>query len=153
MKAPRRHSNSSKSQTGKHLSTFRNLYRSKISNCRNVEFFRLRFLIVFICRALCGNINKLSKAVKIFNDSVTPNNRKSICSRRVIYPTFVKFSVCHFLVPRLRYFLIMLPWTVLWIARRNNWSISVADFEFLKSVEQFFKLPEKSSMWAIRNIV
>lgn len=64
----------------------------------------LRFLIVFICRALCGNINKLSKAVKIFNDCVTPNNRKSICSRRVIYPTLAMFSVCHFLVARLRFF-------------------------------------------------
>lgn len=52
------------------------------------------FLIVVICRALCGNINKLSKAVKIFNDCVTPNNRKSICfEARVIYTQSFQFFV------------------------------------------------------------
>lgn len=61
-------------------------------------FLHFFFLIVIICRALCGNINKLSKAVKIFNDCVTPNNRKSICfeARRIL----ADFSVCHFQFPR-----------------------------------------------------
>lgn len=69
----------------KHLSTFCNLYRSTVGFCS---------IVCVLPRVLC-NINKLSKSVKIFNDCVTANNRKSICSRRSI-DCNLKLSLFHF---------------------------------------------------------
>lgn len=116
------------------------------------QFFFSFWLLSFVARSVETSINcqKLSKFLMTVWRLITENRfvlRRASYTRRVFsFP----FSVCHFQFPQLFYFLsIMLAWTVLWITRSNNWSISVAVFQFLVSAEQFFRNSEKSNMWAI----
>lgn len=102
-----------KSQPGKHLSTFRNLYRSKFRTVATLQqifirrfFFSFSFsfwLLSFVARSVETSINcqKLSKFLMTVWRLITENRfvlRRASYTRRVFsFP----FSVCHFQFPQL----------------------------------------------------
>lgn len=113
-----------------------------VATLQTFSFFLHFFfwLLSFVARSVETSINcqKLSKFLMTVWRLITENR---FVLRRVVYSQIFQFAIFNF--PEFYFISIMLPWTVLWITRPNNWSIYAAAFEFLVSAEQFFRRSEK----------